>query len=339
MQMLYCGAWSFKTPVSGITAFSLRDGQWEKLGCFGTEIPAQSILAITGDELLAVSERRDGGSLIRYRIRPDGTLETRGIFHCDTPLMSYVSVTPNGSYAFTSSMGSPCVKMIRLNGDGSLALTDEWLLTGHSVTNRQEAAKTHSVKVSPDGSLLAVANLGADELELFCIDYEKETLRLIQSVPVDFGRQPRHMAFHPSGDYLYLLTESGNRVYVYRLQNDRLTELAAYNTLDPNKKPGGMAADIVVRADGSFVYATNRAQNNIAVWHVLESGLLDLVGHFDCGGEGPRGLTISPDGKTLFCANNDSGSVTVLALNRNTGAPERLLQTLDMPAAACVRSM
>lgn len=339
MKHLYCGAWSFKTPVSGVTAFSLRDGAWERLDVFGAEIPAQSILTVTGKELLAVSERRDGGSVIRYRMAADGALSVIGRLDLDTPLMSYVCLSPDGKYAFTSSMGNSSVKMIRLEPGGDMRVTDEWLLTGHSVTNRQEAAKTHSVRVSPDGRLLVAANLGADELELFRIDYEKETLRLIQSVPVDFGRQPRHMAFHPSGDYLYLLTESGNRVYVYRLHNDRLTELAAYNTLDPNKKPGGMAADIVVSANGRFVYATNRSQNNIAVWRILESGLLDLAGHYDCGGEGPRGIDLSPDGNCLFCANNDSGTVTVLALNRNTGAPEGLLQTLELPAAACVRSI
>jgi len=339
MNYLYSGAWSFKMPVSGITAFALHDGRWEKLGCFGAEIPAQSILAIASDELLAVSERRDGGSVIRYHVDENGALSVAGRLDFDTPLMSYVCLSPDGRYAFTSSMGNSSVKMIRLESDGGLMLTDEWLLTGHSVTNRQEKAKTHSVKVSPDGSLLAAANLGADELELFRIDYEKETLRLIQSVPVDFGRQPRHMAFHPSGEYLYLLTESGNRVYVYRLQNGRLTELAAYNTLDPAKKPEGMAADIAVSADGVFLYATNRAQNNIAVWRTLPSGLLDLVGHYDCGGEGPRGIDLSPDGKVLFCANNDSGDVSILALNEKTGAPEGITQTLDDPSATCVRSM
>ncbi|MBQ3424092.1 MAG: lactonase family protein [Clostridia bacterium] len=339
MNYLYCGAWSFKMPVSGISAFSLQDGQWEKLGCFGAEIPAQSILAAQGGTLLSVSERRDGGSLLRYRIAEDGALSLIGRLDFDTPLMSYVCLSPDGRYAFTSSMGNSSVKMIRLESDGALTLTDEWLLTGHSVTNRQEKAKTHSVKVSPDGSLLAAANLGADELELFRIDYEKETLRLIQSVPVDFGRQPRHMAFHPSGEYLYLLTEAGNRVYVYRLKNGRLTELAAYNTLDPEKKPEGMAADITVSADGAFLYATNRAQNNIAVWRTLKSGLLDLVGHYDCGGEGPRGIDLSPDGKVLFCANNDSGDVSILALNEKTGAPEGIIQTLDVPSAACVRSI
>ena len=338
IKNLYCGAWSFKAPVCGVTAFASQDGAFVQNGLFGTDVEAQSILTVAGDHLVSVSEKRSGGIVVSYRILPDGALEKRAELKFDTPLLSYVAASPNGRYVFVSSMGSPSVKMIRLDVDGSLTLTDEWLLTGHSVTNRQEAAKTHSVQVSPDGKLLAAANLGADEVELFRIDYEKETLRLVQSVAVDFGRQPRHMAFHPSGMYLYLLTEAGNRIYVYRLQDERLKELAAYDTLDPKKAPNGMAADIVISPDGKTLYSTNRGQNNIAVWHTLPSGLLDLVGHYDCGGEGPRGLYISPDGETLFCANNDSGTVTVLRLNHEMGAPEEIAQTLNVPFAACVRS-
>lgn len=336
---LYCGAWSFKAPVCGVAAFTLQNGLYVQSGFFGTDVEAQSILTVTGEHLVAVSEKRSGGAVISYRILPDGSLEKKGALSFETPLLSYVAASPNGRYVFVSSMGSPSVKMIRLGVDGSLTLTDEWLLTGHSVTNRQETAKTHSVQVSPDGKLLAAANLGADEVVLFQIDYEKETLRLVQSVAVDFGRQPRHMAFHPSGEYLYLLTEAGNRIYVYRLKDSRLTELAAYDTLDVSKAPAGMAADIVVSPDGNYLYSTNRGQNNIAVWRKLRSGLLDLVGHYDCGGEGPRGLFISQDGEALFSANNDSGTVTVLRLNKETGALEGVIQTLDMPYAACVRSI
>ena len=337
MKNLYCGGWSFQNPTSGVCAFALRGGKWERLGVYGTEIPAQSILAIGGDTLLAVSERRDGGAVVRYRLGENGEPAVIGKLDFDTPLMSYVSLSPDGRYAFTSSMGSPRVKMIRLENDGSMRLADEWLLTGHSVTDRQRSAKSHSVQVSPDGRLLAVANFGADELELFAIDRERERLRLLQSVAVDFGRQPRHMVFHPCGGWLYLLTESGNRVYVYRLQNDTLTELAAYSTQDPDKKATGMAADIAIRPDGAFLYASNRGQNNVTVWRVLPSGLLDTVGYFDCGGAGPRGIAVNGDGSTLLCANNDSGTVTVLPLDRDTGVPGKPVQTLDMPAAACVR--
>ena len=56
------------------------------------------------------------------------------------------------------------------------------------------------------------------------------------------------------------------------------------------------------------------------------------------GGEGPRGLCMSPEGDRLFCANNDSGTVAILPVDRETGLPGAPLQTLALPFAACVRS-
>lgn len=336
-QVLYCGAWSFKAPTRGITAFALRNGVYEPIGLYGEDTEAQSILAVVGKTLLAVSEKRSGAKLVSYHIEADGALTKRAELPLETPLPSYVTASPDGRYLFVSSMGSPAAQMLRLVPDGSVTRTDSFLLTGHSVTGRQGSARTHSVQVSPDGRLLAAANFGADEVELFQIDYNRESIRLIQSVAVDFGREPRHMAFAPGGRFLYLLTEEGNRLYVYRLSGDRLYELAAYDTLSPEGPQGGMAADLVVSPDGRFVYSSNREQNNLAVWRVLPSGLLDLAGHFPSGGESPRGLFISAEGDTLFCANNESGTVTVLHLDRETGVPEGIAQTLDVPFAACVR--
>jgi 6-phosphogluconolactonase len=193
--------------------------------------------------------------------------------------------------------------------------------------------------ISPDGSLLGAANLGADELEIFRVDYDKERLCLASSKPVDWGKEPRHMAFHPTGEYLYLLTESGNRIYDYKIsKSGALSELAIYSTLDPEKPAGGMAADIVVSPDGRFVYSSNRGQHNVAVWKILDSGLLDSIAFVSCGGEGPRGLNISPDGSELLCANNDDDTVTVLPIDKGTGIPGAPIATAKVNCAACVRT-
>ena len=145
------------------------------------------------------------------------------------------------------------------------------------------------------------------------------------------------MAFSPDGAWLYVLTENGNRLYVFSVRGEKLREYACYNVLDPEDEQKGAAADIVVSRDGRLIYTTNRGQSNIAVWRVLESGLLDQAGFFPCGGSGPRGLHLSPDGKTLFSANNEGSSVTVLPLNPDTGLPGACVQTLPVPGAGCIR--
>ena len=349
-QYVYCGGWSnFRGEVAGVKGevkglhvlkWNRNAGVLEDNGLFEEQILGQSILAVAGDTLISVCELGKGGKVVSYRIHSDGSLERKDILEFTSAKLSYCVTDPRGKYVFVSSMGDGTVKMIRIGDDGKLTLTDEYQLTGHSVTPRQAQAKVHSVMISPDGSLLGAANLGADELELFQVDYEREILRLVCAKPVDWGKEPRHMAFHPSGKYLYLLTEGGNRLYVYRiLEGKTLQELAIYSVQDPNQPWSGSAADIVVSKDGRFVYSSNRGQSNIAVWKVLESGLLDSVAYVPCGGKGPRGLNISPDGRELLCANNDDGSVTVLPLDQGTGIPGAVAASFPVPCAACVRTI
>lgn len=147
------------------------------------------------------------------------------------------------------------------------------------------------------------------------------------------------MAFRPDGQYLYVLTENGNRIYDFRVDGERLQEIAVYNTLDPDGTQAGCAADIVVSRDGKFVYSSNRGQSNIAVWRILDSGRLDVVAFAPAGGKGPRGLNISPDGDMLLSANNDDGTVTVMALDAESGLPGEPVAVLEVPSAGCVRSI
>lgn len=349
-RYVYCGSWKISRggpAASGETAKGVKclrpdpeTGTLADYGTFAETLMGQSILTIAGDILVSVCELAEGGKVVSYQIQPDGTLEQRDILESSSAKLSYCIASPDRNYVFVSSMGDGTVKMIRIGEHAKLTLTDEYRLTGHSVTQRQAQAKVHSVMISPDGRLLGAANLGADELALFRVDYEKERLRLACTKPVDWGKEPRHMAFHPSGNYLYLLTEGGNRLYDYRvMENDTLLELASYTTLDPSLPATGMAADVVVSKDGRFVYSSNRGQSNVAVWKVLENGLLDVVAHVPCGGKGPRGLHISPDGGELLCANNDDGTVTVLPLDSLSGIPGAPTAIAQVPCAACVRAI
>ena len=263
-RYVYCGGWcnfrgeiaGFKGEVKGVKClrWDTETAALVDNGTYAEHLLGQSILTFVGDLLVAVCELGKGGKVVSYKMLPDGGLEVRDVLESASAKLSYCVAAPNKKYVFVSSMGDGTVKMIRVDEGGKLTVTDEFQLTGHSVTPRQAQAKVHSVMISPDGSLLGAANLGADELELFKVDYEKEILRLVCSKPVDWGKEPRHMAFHPSGKYLYLLTEGGNRIYDYHITDDnKLQELAVYSTLDPNQPATGAAADIVVSKDGHFV--------------------------------------------------------------------------------------
>lgn len=340
-RYIYCGACNFKGAIRGLKSFRMDadNGAVCNNGVFGMR-GGQSIIAVLGNKIISVCEVEAGGAIVSYAIRNDGSLGELDALEVSSTKLSYLCADPVGSYVYVSSMGNATVMMIRVEDDGKLVITDEHYLTGHSVTARQSTAKVHSCMASPDGRLVAAANLGADEVTLFGVDRKNEKLRFLSSASVDAGRGPRHLAFHPSGKYLYLVCEMGNRVYGFLVRENSLYELAAYSTLDPNGVQEGWAADIVVSPDGKFVYASNRGQHNIAVWAVDEkTGYLKLVGHYQCGGAGPRGIHISEDGGSFFSANCDDGTVTVLARDAYTGAIGNVLQILDVPYAGCVRTV
>ncbi len=334
-ELMYCGAMSFREYVGGVTVLKYENGIAEKMGVYGEDIPSQSILTRAGDYIVSVSEIRGSGSVVSYRIQKDGSLEKVFVMPTELGPLSYVSSDPDGKYVFVTCMGNGCLLMIRVNEDGSLTLTHDLRMTGHGYTPRQNNGKTHSSQITPDGRLIACANLGADEINLYRIDRENERLVYLQSAWVDRGQFPRHMAFNAEGTMLYLVTEIGCRIYAFALEGDKLTEKASYSLLNAPVGPLTMASDIRISPDGKLICTAVREHNKIIAYKILESGLLDYVGHFDCGSDETRGLAFSKDGRELFCANNE-GDITRLSVDPETGrlgAPEKIA---EVPAAGSI---
>ena len=104
--------------------------------------------------------------------------------------------------------------------------------------------------------------------------------------------------------------------YRYDPQSGCLTRLCAAKLLNcaaPKAEP----SDIVLSADGGILYLSLRGVDQIAVLRVEENGSLTLLQNISCGGNNPRGLCLSPDGKRLFCANVASGEVTAFEIQKD----------------------
>ena len=336
---VYCGSWGFTRELKGIHVFSFDtvNKMLTPIGVFGEHL-SQSIIAIRGDLLFCVSERRDSGFVFSYRIAPDGSLSQLDRLKSSGLTLSYVTLDPVGPYAFVSSMVNATLDVIRYDENGRMEITDTVRHMGHSVTPRQNKSILHGVFTEPDGDFIAAMNLGADEIVTHRLDRISGRLEFIGCIPIDPGRGPRHMVFHPSRKYAYVLAGMGSRVYAYKVKDGLLREIAAYNTQSFDEKQEGQAADIITSGDGRFLYATNRGQSNIACWKISgETGALEPLGHFPCGGVGPRGISMGPDDHVIFAANTDSDMLSVIAVDRKTGCPGDVLQTLDVPGACCIR--
>ena len=323
---LYVGSWGFKASVEGLQAFSLDTETMtaESIGRFGSvkALSGTAMVRVGGEAayILAIEETKPEGKILSFRKQEDGTLIQTDELEVSGTSLSYIEADPFGPFAYVSSMGSGTVLMVKVDADGKLRVVDTQVTAGHSILPRQQRTAIHSVKFSPDGSLLAACNLGSDEILIYRVERESEKLVRKQVLFVDFGQGPRHMAFHPSGRFLYVTTEIGSRVLVYEIRDGVLTLLAQYPSGDPFRKEGMMASDLVMDGEGKYLYTANRNQNTIGVFKVLEGGYLVPVGFYDCGGENPRGLLMGVDKHSILCCNNDTDSVDILARDPETGA-------------------
>jgi 6-phosphogluconolactonase len=136
------------------------------------------------------------------------------------------------------------------------------------------------------------------------------------SVSTKKGAGPRHMAFHPSGRFLYLLTETTATIGAYAVDpgNGTLKELQFVTTLPPEFTDQPSAADLHVTPDGKFLYGSERKTSTLTGFRIdPEKGTLSPIGRFPTETT-PRGFGIDPRGKFLLSAGLASHQLTVYAI-------------------------
>ena len=86
---------------------------------------------------------------------------------------------------------------------------------------RQAGPHAHEVVLSPDNRFLLVPDLGADRVVIYRFDAAKGTL--IASTPAFVkaapGAGPRHLAFWPDGQFVYVVHELAASIVTFRYEN------------------------------------------------------------------------------------------------------------------------
>jgi 6-phosphogluconolactonase len=113
-------------------------------------------------------------------------------------------------------------------------------------------------------------------------------------------------------------TDSGSKgIYVYRF-NEQTGKATWVSNTDSATNP----SYFVVSGNGNFVYAVNETgginHGRVSAFTFNKNkGTLKLLNSEAAGGDGPCHLTMSGNGRWLFVANYDGGSVSAFPLNKN----------------------
>ena len=109
-------------------------------------------------------------------------------------------------------------------------------------------------------------------------------------------------------------------LFDYAAENGKLTARQTISTLPQGFAGSNFCSEILVSANGKFVYAGNRLHDSIGIFAIGENGELTHVGEEWTRGNYPRSFTFDPTGAFLYCCNQRADHVTVFKVDRKTGA-------------------
>lgn len=250
---------------------------------------------------------------------------------------TYLSLHPSGRFVFVANYFGGSVAVLPVLEDGRLGpatdvKTDSGKIGPTRATNAppgsfafsgHDRAHAHQIEADPSGKFVLHVDLGLDQIFVWKFDARSGRLSPGNTPVVSLppGDGPRHFHFHPNGRWLYSLQEEGSTIVLFDYDGatGRLSARQTVSSLPPGFAGSNFCSEILVSADGRFVYAGNRLHDSIGIFAVGADGTLKFVGEEWTHGNYPRSFTFDPTGTFLYCCNQRGDNLAVFRVNRNTG--------------------
>lgn len=241
--------------------------------------------------------------IIAYRIAADGKLTKAG----EAPLPgspTHLSTDRDGKFLFCGSYNDACVSVSPIDSAG-LPQAPSQVIKGLD--------GCHSANIDNANQTLFVPALKQDRIALFSLSNHGELSAKAQAeVTTEAGAGPRHMAFHPNGQFAYCVNELNSSVDVWSLnQQEKVAKLQSIDIMPQDFTGTRWAADIHLTPDGRFLYACDRTSSTITVLSVSASGDQVAVEGFQATETQPRGFNIDHSGRFLIAAGQKSHHIEV----------------------------
>ena len=189
----------------------------------------------------------------------------------------YVALDATGRAALVANYSGGSVESLPVGEDGRLGEPATFIQhTGKGPDpRRQEAPHAHCFDPAPGNRFALACDLGLDKVMVYRLD--PATAKLTPNDPpsasVPAGAGPRHVAFHPTGRFVYVINEMGSSVTHFNYDGDKgvLHPLQTVSTLPAGLKvANNTCAEVLVHPSGKFLYGSNRGHDSIAIFRIDE---------------------------------------------------------------------
>jgi 6-phosphogluconolactonase len=250
---------------------------------------------------------------------------------------AYISVHPSGKFVFVANYGGGNVAVLPVSSDGALGEATDVRPSvgprhhgravddppGQFAISDHDSTHVHMVAVDPTGQFVIANDAGLDLTLVW--RFESQAGRLLPAaapvIAAPAGAAPRHFVFHPNGRIFYNLYEHDAKiaVYDYDAVKGAFKPKQLVSALPPKFGGSNLSAEILVAADGRFLYVSNRLHNTIAIFAVATDGQLRMISETWVHADYPRSLTIDPRGEFLYSCNQKGDSITSFRINAASG--------------------
>jgi len=273
-------------------------------------------LQLDGDTIWGGHEVGDylgvpGSVISQWQISADrSSIERLDYTYTGSVYTAHLLVDKNQGKAYAANYGGSAFSVIGLSGDGDMGLLEEIFYYG--VIDCRDDSHPHQTFTKDN--YVWVVDLGCDMIWHYTIE-ENGQLKHFNQTSIRAGAGPRHAVFHPTEDLMFLLCELQSYLQVYRYDGYGNFELA--QELELSSSNGDVGAEILVSADGKFVYGSSRGTGVVLVYHLEADNSLIKIQEYNLAGVWPRSMAIRDNMMAVIDKNGPT--VQLLEIDTITG--------------------
>ena len=347
---LYIGTYTTSGKSEGIYGYHMDDtGALTRFTSIMSVNPSFLTVDRSKRFLYAVNEvgeflEKPGGAVSAFAIDPVtrnlrllNEQATQGADPC------YLSVDSRKRTLLVANYTGGNVSVFPLRSDGTLGMVAEVKQhEGSGPKEQQKGPHAHCVIFDRSERYALAADLGIDKVMIYRVDRITGKLTPAKQPFSELkpGAGPRHLSFHPTGKFLYVISEldSTMSTFKYNEREGTLTMIETVSTLPSDFSGTSYCADVHVSPSGEFLYGSNRGHNSIVVFEIdPRTGKLKVVQHISTAGDWPRNFTIDPSGAFLLVANQRSDNVVTFSIDPGTGQLKPTGHNESIPSPVCLR--
>lgn len=276
----------------------------------------------------------DSPLISAYRIEKDQSLTLINSREVHGALPCHILWHKNNLYVACYATGN--VLAYPLDQDGSILPCSQNYQHQGGVANslRQEAPHAHQVCLHPNEKEFYVPDLGIDCLKAYQLDSSQFLPNPKLDVSLPAGGGPRHMVFTRTGDLAFVINELTAEISVVKKSENGFKFIKSLGSLPKDYVGTPSASAIRLHPSGKYLYAGNRGSETIAIFEVKDEDI-NLKELIRVEGKTIREFNISPDGKWLLVACQDSHDLISYALSKN-GSLNETFRTNAVSSPVCI---